>query len=179
MANTYTLINSTSLSSSAASVTFSAIPATFDDLILEVSGKTDGSTTYGSYSVYLEFNANTSTIYSDTNLWVTWDGSSDLISSDRNSGTSFVRFPYTGEANPPSNVFGSLYVYIPAYRVSQNKPLSAFGVTERNSSQIDGIDLTAGLFRSTAAITELKIKPAGSIQWVSGSTFWLYGIKNS
>ena len=37
MANTYTLISSNVLSSSAASVTFSAIPATYTDLVVKTS----------------------------------------------------------------------------------------------------------------------------------------------
>jgi len=41
MANTYTLINSNVLASSAASVTFSAIPATFTDLVIRASIRTD------------------------------------------------------------------------------------------------------------------------------------------
>ena len=44
-ANTYTLISSNVLGSSAASVTFSSIPATYTDLVLRVSARTDADDT--------------------------------------------------------------------------------------------------------------------------------------
>jgi hypothetical protein len=56
MANTYTLIESQVLGSSAASVTFSAIPATYTDLVLKFSSRNDDTgvteTVYSSFYLY-------------------------------------------------------------------------------------------------------------------------------
>ena len=62
MPATYTLIASNTLSSSAASVTFSAIPATYTDLVLRWSSRTDNASVVD--VVLLEFNASGGTAYS-------------------------------------------------------------------------------------------------------------------
>ena len=171
------LISSQTLGSAAASVTFSSIPATYTDLVLKVSGKTDAAGTYGANSTLIEFNNNSSAIYSTTDLFATWDGSSNAAYSSQWTGESYIRSRYTAELANPTSVFGSYEIYIPSYTASQNKPISAFGVTERNATGIDGINATAGLYRSTTAISQIKLSPQAN--WVSGSSFYLYGIKNS
>ena len=172
MANTYTLINSTSLSSSAASVTFSAIPATFDDLILRCSTRISVGAI--DWPMSLRFNGDTATNYSNTNLY-----SSGPSSGRFSNQTSLTRILGSTGNNATSNTFGSIDIYIPSYRVSQNKPVSSFGTPETNATAFDdGIEIYAGLWRNTAAITSMEIIQDGS-GFVSGSTFWLYGIKNS
>jgi hypothetical protein len=75
MANTYTLIESQVLGSSAASVTFSAIPATYTDLVLRVSARTDADDTS-----LITFNG-TTTGYSITRL----NGNGATATSNRSS----------------------------------------------------------------------------------------------
>lgn len=171
------LISSQTLSSSAATVTFSSIPATYTDLIIRVSGKTDAAGTYGANSTLIEFNNDSSAIYSTTDLFATWDGSSNAAYSSQWTGESYVRSRYTAELANPTSVFGSYEIYIPSYTASQNKPISAFGITERNATGIDGINATAGLYRSSTAISQIKLSPQAN--WVSGSSFYLYGLKAS
>lgn len=178
MPSTYTLISANTLTTATASVTFSAIPATFTDLVVRASSKTDASGTYGANSTFIEFNNNASTLYSRTDLLATSDGSTNLVISSQISNDTYISSRYTAELANPSNVFGSYEIYIPSYTASQSKPVSTTGVTERNSSLIDGISVTAGLFRSNTAISQIKLSPAGA-NWVSGSSFYLYGIKNS
>jgi hypothetical protein len=177
MANTYTLIESQVLGSSAASVTFSAIPSTYTDLVVRISAKSDISGT-GARNTYVEFNGNTSAIYSDTELLTTWDGSANIAVSYAWTGDTFLRNRYTTATASPANTFNNYELYIPSYTVSQNKPMSVFGVVEQNSSQIAGVAAHAGLFRSTAAISSIKFSPESG-NYVSGSSFYLYGIKNS
>ena len=151
MANTYTLINSTSLSSSAASVTFSAIPATYDDLVLSVSARCADTGTYA--GLKLVFNSDTATNYSFSVLYGT--GSSAL--SDRASSLSEARALYSiTAADATASTFGNAEIYIPSYRVSQNKPISSFGVSETNASAAY-MGATALLWRNTAAITSIVI----------------------
>ena len=40
-----------------------------------------------------------------------------------------------------------------------------------------GVDAIVGLWRSTAAINEIKVFPTGGANFETGSTFSLYGIK--
>ena len=60
------LISSQTLGSSAASVTFSSIPATYTDLVLKVSVRSDVAATAD--TLFMQFNSITSG-YSETNLY--------------------------------------------------------------------------------------------------------------
>ena len=178
MANTYTLIETQTLASSAASVTFSSIPATFTDLAIRASTKTDAAGTYGANETRVEINGDTTTLYSTTDLFATFDGSSNAAYSSRQSAAAYVRSRYTAELADPASVFSSYELYIPSYTASQSKAMSASGVAERNATGIDGINATAGLYRSNTAISQIKLSGGGA-NWVTGSSFYLYGIKNS
>ena len=172
MANTYTLINSTSLSTTAASVTFSAIPATYDDLALCFSTRDDNAVV-DSY-VNLRINSDNSSLYSYTRL--VGNGSS---AASQNQTSLTWAYTASNGASATSNTFGIGEFYIPNYRVSQNRQISGFSVGETNATAAQ-IYAIAWLYRSTTAITSLQIIPYfGTGNFVSGSTFWLYGIKNS
>jgi hypothetical protein len=174
MPATYTLIASNTLSSAAASVTFSAIPGTYTDLVLRYSTRVDRAIA-GGHNCLLTFNASTSSDYSQTNLaefGVT-------INSTRASAATSVTTLSTGASNT-SNTFSSNEIYIPNYAGSTNKPFSLQDVVENNSTADfeSAIAARAALRSNTAAITSIKIDTNG-YNFVSGSSFFLYGIKNS
>jgi len=169
---TYTLISSNVLSSSAASVTFSAIPATYTDLVLRISSRTAQATTNANLKVIL--NADTATNYSETHL----SGDGATASSSQGSARAFSY--YYAVANGDSmtaNSFGSFELYIPSYTASQKKPLSGIGNTETNSTT-SYITATAALWQGTAAITSIQILPTIN-NFMSTSSFYLYGISNA
>jgi hypothetical protein len=173
MANTYVLIASNTLSSSAASVTFSSIPGTYTDLVLRISGRTDYAATSGEF--WLQFNGNSSTLYSNTFVY----GNGTTAGSDRASSSDRGFILETNNANDTSNTFSSSEIYIPSYTASQNKPYSNFGTGEQNSTAATtgyNRGANAGLFRSTSAITSITMSNYNG-NWVSGSSFFLYGIK--
>jgi len=170
MANTYTLINSTSLSSSAASVTFSAIPATYDDLILQISARADNT----GLLLQMTLNSATST-YSNTLLL----GNGSTVSSTINTGQSYLRVGYVNPSGSTASTFSSGEIYIPKYRSTTDKPISSIGFTENNATTAY-IANYANLWGTSSAITSITLDMSASSQnFVSGSTFWLYGIKNS
>ena len=171
MPSTYTLIKGETLASSAASYTFTAIPSTFTDLVVRMSVRS--TTADFTDAIFVKFNNSSGSITSYTSIYA--DGSSAY--SGRNSGTNNI---YAGEmdsASSTTDVFGSAEVYIPSYTASQNKPVSSVGMAERNAAYIL-MRASAGLFRSTTAISEITIAPSSNLL-VSGSSFYLYGIKNS
>ena len=176
MPATYTLIASNTLSSAAASVTFSAIPGTYTDLVLKATARTDGSVDYdGNLSLLLN-NESTGTNYSVTRL--TAEGTS--VSSNRNSSTRpMTNLGAATTSLNTSNTFANFEFYFPNYTASTNKPISNYGVTEQNQSTNNFIKLRAGLWSNTAAITEIKLTDNSGANFVSGSSFFLYGIKNS
>ncbi len=166
MPNTYTLISSNVLSSSAASVTFSSIPATFTDLVMlwsvNTSSLQDGT-------IYFNGTLGT-TNYSRTFV----AGNGATASSSRNSNREAIDMDYIGSAT--ANTFASGEMYLPNYAGSANKPLSTISALEANSTTAY-LRANAGLARVTAAVTSLTIAAAGTFS--SGSSFYLYGIKNS
>lgn len=174
MALTYQLIASNTLTSSAASVTFSSIPSTYTDLVLRMSARDTYSGTPDAI-LYLQINSSTNS-YSDTVLFGTGaSAGSYRNTAPGNSGTE--NYGVTG-ATATANTFGNLEIYIPNYAGSTQKVFSSFGVPETNATTFNfGMATVASLSSVTAAITQLVIKP--SINFVTGSSFWLYGIKNS
>ena len=175
MANTYTLISSNVLSSSVASVTFSAIPATYTDLVLRLSTRTN-RTSANLQRLFMKFNGDgTTTKYSFTDI----SRSGTSPASFRLANTEQIWNGYTQATDSTSNTFANTEIYIPNYTSSVNKPLSAFACPEDNVSYMDGaVTAVAGLYTSTSAITSITFSiPSDS--FVSGSSFYLYGIKNS
>ena len=169
------LIASNTLTTTAASVTFSSIPATYDDLVLSASIRCNG-TGFPDTSDNLRFwfNNNLTSLYSNTDI----EGNGASATSVTNT-LSFIKGNFAGNGSTStSNTFSSVELYVPSYRVSQNKPLSLFTAQENNSTTAY-IVATAGLFRSTTAISRIDIDSQNGNSFVSGSTFWLYGIKNS
>jgi hypothetical protein len=174
---TYTLISSNVLSSSAASVTFSAIPSTYTDLVLRYSGRTDAAATYD--FLLLGINGLSTTIYSDTTLYGNGGGASAL--STRGTSTTKFRAPRFGldGSTATASTFSNGEVYIPSYTVSQNKPVSAFSVMENNAADPGYASVAAGLIRETGTITSIELTPLTGPNFVSGSSFYLYGISNA
>ena len=171
-ANTYTLISSNVLGSSAASVTFSSIPATYTDLVLKFSSRSDNATIYE--TVKITYNNNTSSIYSTTRLIA---DSTGTVTSTRQASRANFNDPYNNGTSSTSNTFSNVEIYVPSYTANQNKPISVVGVAENNSAD-SGIRIIADLFGSTTAISSIEIANFSG-NFVTGSSFYLYGIKSS
>ena len=169
MPATYTLINSNVLTTTAASVTFSAIPATYTDLVIRLSARCDAAIV----NLKITFNGDNATNYSQT--YVYGDGSS--AASGNQSNTDNINPFGLNASTYTSNTFSNAEIYVPSYLVSQNKPVGFFGVTENNATSAY-LMASAGLWRNTAAITSISIAPNAN-NFVSGSSFYLYGISNA
>ena len=171
MPSTYTLIKGETIASSAASYTFTAIPSTFTDLVLRISSRgTDAALIRG---VTIAFNGVGGTSYSETFV----SGNGSTASSARSSNQAVSGLGVTPANNTAANIFGSLETYIPSYTASQNKAFGSNSVSEDNNttSTLRG---NAGLFTNTSAITSITLT-LNSGDYASGSSFYLYGIKNS
>lgn len=174
---TYTLIASTTLTGSQASVTFSSIPSTYTDLVLRVSARSSRSGTSNNMS--LNINSDSSTLYSYTNIYSS--ASSALAQRSTNDTSIFVGT--LNAATSQANTFTSADIYIPSYTVSQSKPFASISAYENNTAPpatTNEIDINANLYRSNTAISSLTLySNYGIDNFVSGSTFYLYGIKNA
>ena len=179
MANTYTLISSTTLSSAVSPVDFTSIPGTYTDLILRYSVRNDISTSVD-YIIF-QFNSDTgtsSTLYSLTNL----RGNGATASSGRSTST------YTGNdsrfnfSTTTANTFTSGEIYIPSYTSTGTRVISSISAFEDNATTAY-TDLSAGQYRGSSAISSIRINKVGgsggSASFAAGSSFYLYGIKSS
>jgi len=171
MPSTYQLISSNVLTTTTASVTFSAIPSTYTDLALRISARNDDNTTI----MGIRFNGITTTTYSSVIL----RGSGSAASSLSYDTTRTQLFQQDGvePSTMTANTFVNAELYIPSYTASQNKPISGFTVTEDNATT-SFISSIAHLWQNTAAITSINLFSNGG-NLVSGSSFYLYGVKSS
>jgi hypothetical protein len=173
MAITYSLIASNTLGSSAASVTFSSIPNTYTDLVLKISARSNEAVADSSFNI--KFNS-TTTAYSRIRLRGTGSAVTNSLQSNASSIDSSDNV--TG-STATTNTFSNVEIYIPSYTASQNKPVSLFNVLEDNATAAN-MNVSAALWRNTSAISSITMDGIPSSgQFVSGSSFFLYGIKNS
>ncbi len=172
MPTTYTLSSSNVLTTAAARVTCSSIPATYTDLVLKVSVRSDRAA--GFDNIQIRINSDAASNYSRTLL--SGDGSS--ASSSRGSSESRWEFAVVNGDTSTSNTFGNGEYYIPNYTSTSNRPASYFGVNEDNNATAY-MRANAYLYRGSAAISDLNLSPQNGTNWLTGSSFYLYGISAS
>jgi hypothetical protein len=168
---TYKKIASVTVGSGgAASMSFSAIPASYDDLVMKLSAREE---TTNNFEFQLEVNGSTSNIYS----WRFIQGNgASAISDSRTAQTNGNAFVLSS-SNSTASTFGNAEIYIPNYAGSTNKSVSVDSVGENNGTTAYA-RLVAFLFSSTSAITSLTIKlTTGDLNEFSSAT--LYGISKS
>ncbi|CAB5222160.1 hypothetical protein UFOVP360_10 [uncultured Caudovirales phage] len=171
MPSTYTLIKGETIASSAASYTFTAIPSTFTDLVLRISARSDDASTVRGVNV--TYNGVSGTSYSEIALSGNGSTATSFLSSS--VGTSSLGVVSGG--NTTANTFGSLEAYIPSYTASQNKQVSSDSASEDNATAAVRRG-NASLFRNTSAISSITlVLNAGN--FATGSSFYLYGVKNA
>lgn len=168
MATTYTLISSAT-PSGVTTVTFSSIPQTYTDLVILGSLRASNSSIITTMWTLTNTGG---TAYSTTRLY--GDGSAVTSARTSNNTEANIGFGVGGFAT--ANTFGNVEIYYPNYTNSSNKPIGSFGVSENNATT-SYIEVDASLLRTSSAITSITIGWSGNA--VSGSSFYLYGIKNS
>lgn len=172
MALTYVKIADNTLGSNTGTVTFDNISGSYTDLLLRISARST-ETAFTMSQALLKINNNSSSLHSYR--WMRADGSTTGTGSTQNSNN--ILLGWQPSSTQTSNTFGNIEVYLPNYTASMNKPVDAYSVSEGNSATVNYISSTAGLFRSTSAITRLDIICGNSTNWVTNSSFFLYGIK--
>lgn len=153
-------------SGGSANATFSSIPQTYTDLKLVANGRVSQSANQTNPGI--AFNGSTSTF---TYGFISGTGTGYGYSSGSSNPINDVN-----AANSTSNLFTNFDIYIPNYANSSNKPFIINSAQENNASNAY-VELWGMLWSTGAAITSISLTSGST--WVEGSTFHLYGIKNS
>jgi hypothetical protein len=170
MPATYEPIATTTLGSAAASITFSSIPATYTDISIVFVGIESGVT---QISKRIYFNGDTGTNYSATKLG--GQGSSAYSANNTNDGGLRFASDQNGDASGTIPVFTTFDIF--SYAGSTNKTTLIATSSDQNGSGY--VQRTVGLWRNTAAITEIRFGFNSAATWAAGTTATLYGIKNA
>ena len=158
-------IETIELGSSQSSITFSSIPQDYDDLVLKISGRGDRADVNSEFVI--NFNG-TSANLSNVVLF----GRGDSVASASN--TSFHAL--ISGSNSTTDTFGSVSFYISNYKASQAKSVSIDSVSENNATSAFQV-INAVLWNDTAAVTSITLNQGfGSSNFLTGSSFSLYGI---
>lgn len=161
MPATYEPINTQTLGTAQASVTFSAIPSTYTDLVLVLNAKK--STSDGGY-LSLRYNSDTATNYSSTFMY----GNGTQALSSRNTGETFGRI-----GNGSTSNFESTIVSIQNY---SNATTFKTSISRSNVSGIYTLSYVTLWRKTPEAITSITVLPDTG-NFTVDSTFTLYGIK--
>jgi hypothetical protein len=159
--NTYeTIATFTTTTSSTTSYTFSSIPGTYTDLVLVCNLKA----TSADSSIVARFNGDSGTNYSETQLY--GNGSSTFSQRFTNQTEGYLSF-----SGFPTGTFGATIVNFMNY--SNTTTYKTF--LSRGGYSSAYVDISAGLWRSTAAISSMTLYAGNYFD--TGCNFTLYGIK--
>ena len=159
------LIESKTLATAAASIEFTSIPQSFTDLVVVMSLRS--ARTNAVEGLLIAFNGSTAN-FTHRSLYGT-------LSSAASFSGSVGRVGVINGDSSTSNTFANQSVYIPNYTGASNKSFSVDSASEDNSTSA-WIELVAGLWSQTAAITSIRFTPDLGNNLLAGSTVSLYGI---
>lgn len=155
----------------AASIEFSSIPQTGQDLYIIGSLRDNGAAVIGNININL--NNNAATIYSAKRLYGTGSG----VGTDAFSSLNSMPGTWINSATSTALTFNNFSWLIPNFAGSINKSVSMDSVTENNATAANA-GISAGLFASTAAISAVAIT-AGGNTFSQYSTVSLYTISTT
>lgn len=145
--------------SSTGTVTFTSIPSTYTDIVVVINAGYLSDSRDVTWTVNNDGGSN----YSQTTL----QGNGSSATSSRN--TSVVKF-YSNCLTHPNYGVGIIHLMNYANTTTFKTALSRSGTT------VNVVEAAVHLWRSTAAINRLDFFPNVSGNFLSGSTFTLYGI---
>jgi hypothetical protein len=157
---TYTALATVTLGSTAATVTFSNIPATYRDLILVVNSKASTTGVEGQ----LRFNGDSSNAYN----WVRMTGNGSTTAS---TTSTLTHMPLVDAVKATTALDPIYIVNIMDYSATnKHKPILV-----RSNEASTGTEAFAGRWINTGAVTSVQVR-TNTGSWTAGGRFDLYGI---
>ena len=165
MTATYEKIATQTTSNGNTSITFSSISGSYTDLVLIVSVKGNASLNLG-----MRFNSDTGNNYSSTYIY----GDGTNVGSGRYTTQDFIRLSnYTEISNTNYDI---KIININNYANTTTYKVALTNAKTAVNPSTAGVELYAGLWRNTNAITAIEIYVRNS-SYAAGGTLTLYGIK--
>jgi len=159
--NTYVALATTTASGGETSISFTSISGSYTDLVLQ--GNTIATTPY---ELFVQFNSDTGTNYSNTYL----EGNGTSASSGRSTTTALMAMAYSSSTNPTATIINiQNYSNTTTYKT----------LLSRSSAASATASAWVGLWRNTAAITSIQLKLTSAKTFSAGATFSLYGIASA
>lgn len=167
------LINEEVLASTATSVIFASIPATYRHLMLVCHGRTDRAGT-GRDPIQIKFNNDGSALYYYETLGYLNATATAAGNAAQTSGES-VRF---AAATAPAGAAGGGSILIPNYAGTAFHKTWNVQSTDSQTDLAAGQELTlvGGRYASTTAISRIDLTPSTGANLLAGSMFSLYGM---
>lgn len=166
------VIASTTLTGNASSLTFTGIPATYTDLWIKLSGKTNINGDVDGVSFDLNGTSMSGGFAQRQNNY----GSGSSAEYGNFNGTAI-----TGNGSGQTNQYGDAEIYIPAYRSSFNKPIMTDSSTTKTSATFvfQSNQIISSPISATISSITIRYFDSGGSAFIAGTTAVLYGIRNS
>jgi hypothetical protein len=169
----FDLLETTTLTSSASSVTFSGLGAYTDykHLQIRMVGRSNRSG-FSTSNIDLRINGDTGSNYSYHSLFT--DGANVYSTADGVSSDKIRTEPAITAATATSGDFSArIYDFLDFSSASKNTTVRVLA-----GSAVKGIGLSSGAWLNTAAVTSLTLIDAQG-SFIAGSRFSLYGVKGT
>lgn len=183
MANTYSLIASTTLGAPQNQVTFLSIPQTYTDLALRCSIRS-AKPTVSFAPFYIWANNAVDAHYAYTRISGGGTAASQSSARQTSAGNQQWVITTTGTnigvnaSGSSANTFSLLELYFPNY--SGSLPKTGYGVVgTEDAGSTAYIHNLALLKTGTDPLLNIGIEEISGSGWAANSSFYLYGIKNS
>ena len=164
-AGAFDLLETTTLTSSASSVTFSAIDQTYKHLQIRSVVKAN----FGPVQTTLQMNGDTGANYATHYL----NGNGSSVTSGAQTSASYVYGGYTAGTSETYGFGAGVCDILDYTSTSKNKTTRTLsGVVTNNTV----VELRSGVWMNTSAVTSLTIALFGQL-FTAGSRFSLYGVK--
>jgi hypothetical protein len=183
--STFALIQTYNLTGNSSVISFADINPNYTNLYLAANARSDGNTKLDFINITMN-NDSTTSNYSSGFCTAAIENGQPVVANSyaRFTSNAGIRVPGVHGAQSTANFFGAIEVdFINISNASNYKTAIAkvaqieFGANTCCQNAGHGhTGVSSGQWRSTAAISAISLRPAVGSNFVSGSTFSLYGI---
>lgn len=172
MPATYVSLASTVLGSNQTSVVFSGISSSYTDLVLKVSVRSNNA--LPTENIGIRLNGDTTSVRY-VNIF-DYGTNSPSVATQEGPAAFFYAVGSTAVAN----TFGTAEIYLPTYTTSQPRTFYVHSASQDNVVPATYSNYGSIItYDQTTIISSVTLVPQAGTHFLTNSSFYLYGIKNS